>query len=243
MRKTPTPRKRKKTPKPSSFGEVAYSRLKQAIQDGVFKPGEPIRESRVADWLKVSRTPVRDAIRRLQSEGLLSYRLHDGVVVATLDRQDVINLYAVREVLEGAAAGMAARHASEVEIGALRAILRAAGNTKDPVLIAEQNFRFHALIHQTARNPYLIRTINTFRESLALLGPPTTVVPGRPKAVDKAHAEIFAAIEKHDAKAAEDAMRAHIRSALLSRFELLEHPDSALSQAVKYPMAGKLKSG
>lgn len=243
MPKTPTPRKQKRMPKSSSFGEVAYGRLKQAIQEGVFKPGEPIRESRVADWLKISRTPVRDAIRRLQSEGLLSYRLHDGVVVATLDRQDVVNLYAVREVLEGAAAGMAARHASEAEIGELRALLHASGNTTDPGLIAEQNFRFHGLIHQAARNPYLIRTINTFRESLALLGPPTTVVPGRPKAVDEAHAKILAAILKRDEKAAEDAMRAHIRSALLSRFELLEHPDSALSRDVKYPMAGTPKSG
>ena len=238
MNKPPSIRKRQTSGKSASYGETAYVRLKQAIQDGVFKPGQPIRESRVADWLAIRRTPVRDAIRRLQNEGLLSYRLNDGVVVATLGREDVLNIYAVREVLEGAAAGMAARHASEVEIEALRGVLKASTRTKDPKEIAELNFRFHAVIHQASRNPYLTRTINTFRESLALLGAPTTVLPGRPREVDRAHAEILQAIEKRDAMAAETAMRSHVRSALLRRFELLGQPEAATVQGVTYPMTG-----
>ena len=102
--------------------------------------------------------------------------------------------------------------------------------------IAEHNFRFHAVIHQAARNPYLTRTIETFRESLALLGPPTTVMPGRPREVDEAHAKILAAIQNRDAKGAETHMRSHIRSALLRRFELLEHPDAVTAKNVAYPM-------
>src|SRR4051812_11789856 len=70
-----------------SRGAIAYSRLRDAIQEGRFKPGERIMENEVAEWLDVSRTPVRDAIRRLEAEGILQHEARSGLVVARLDRQ------------------------------------------------------------------------------------------------------------------------------------------------------------
>ena len=96
--------------------EHVYRRLRDAIQQGEFKSGHRVMEIEVADWLKVSRTPVRDAIRRLESEGMLEHEPRTGLVVARLDRQAVMELYVMRETLEGTAARLCARHASDMEI-------------------------------------------------------------------------------------------------------------------------------
>src|SRR3546814_4510444 len=98
-----------------SRGEIAYVRLKESIQTGELKPGQRIREIEMADRLRMSRTPVREALRRLEADGLLTFAPYRGMVIAELDHQAVMELYQMREVLEGTAAGLAARHASEAE--------------------------------------------------------------------------------------------------------------------------------
>src|SRR5687767_14246238 len=103
-------------PRHGARSEHAYRRLRDAIRDGTLKPGQRLMEIEVADWLNVSRTPVRDAIRRLEAEGMLAHAPRNGIVVATLDRQAVMELYVMREVLEGTAARLCARHASDMEV-------------------------------------------------------------------------------------------------------------------------------
>ena len=80
-------------------------------------------ETEIAAWLEMSRTPVRDAMRRLETDGLLVHEPHLGVVIATLDHRAVVELYAMREVLEGTAAGLAARHASEPDLAQLAELI------------------------------------------------------------------------------------------------------------------------
>src|SRR5512147_688144 len=103
-------------PRHGSRSEHVYRRLRDAIQQGEFRSGRRVMEIEVAAWLKVSRTPVRDAIRRLEAEGMLEYEPRNGLVVARLDRQAVMELYVMREVLEGTAARLCARHASDMEL-------------------------------------------------------------------------------------------------------------------------------
>src|SRR5512146_1226118 len=87
-----------------SRSEHVYRKLRNAIYEGHFKPGDRVMEIEIAEWLKVSRTPVRDAIRRLESDGMLQHEPRNGLVVARLDQQAVMELYVMREILEGTAA-------------------------------------------------------------------------------------------------------------------------------------------
>src|SRR5437660_4459837 len=106
-------------PRTRSRAEFVYESLRDAISDGRIAGGERVREEEVARNLGVSRTPVREALQRLQQRGLLVLGAGRGLVVAQLSQQQVIELYAMREILEGSAARFAARHATPAEIAIL----------------------------------------------------------------------------------------------------------------------------
>lgn len=205
-----------------SLGEFVLGRLRGAIRDGRYSPGERLRESEVAGWLGVSRTPVREAFRRLQADGLLVLTPWRGAVVAELDRQQVVELYAMRQVLEGTAAGLAAEHATEAEIDVLFNLLDLDAEAgTDPARLAEINRGFHAAIYAAAHNRYLLDALNALSDSLALLRSTTYEVPGRAAAARREHREIAEAIRGRDRDAAEHAARAHIATAVTARLELL----------------------
>src|SRR5262247_4831520 len=112
-----------------SRADFVYESLRDAISDGRIAAGERVREEEVARNLGVSRTPVREALQRLQQRGLLSFGPTRGLVVAQLSHEQVVELYAMREILEGSAARFAAQHASPGEIALLHRLqdqLRAA---------------------------------------------------------------------------------------------------------------------
>ena len=100
-------------------GEAAYQHIRSAIQAGRLKSGERLREIDLAKQIGLSRTPIREALSRLEAEGLVAHDATRGVVVAELDYSMVTELYYMREVLEGTAARLAAQHASDVEISIL----------------------------------------------------------------------------------------------------------------------------
>src|SRR5882724_6928753 len=102
-----------------SRAEFVYESLRYAIWDGRIKKGERVREEEIARHLGVSRTPVREALQRLQQRGLLVVGGGRGLVVAELSQHQVIELYAMRQVLEGSAARFAAQRASEPEVAIL----------------------------------------------------------------------------------------------------------------------------
>jgi DNA-binding GntR family transcriptional regulator len=203
-------------------GEDAYQKLQEAIQSGTLKPGTRLRENELAEWLGSSRTPVREALNRLQTEGLIVQEPRRGMIITELDHNMVAELYIMREVLEGTAARLAGRHASEVEIAMLREIVerdKAADN--DPIKLAKNNRLFHETLYRSSHNRYLLKTLNMLRESMALLGQTTLTLPGRSQAAFEEHNAIVTAIERHDVDAAEEMCRAHIRSAYRSRMKLM----------------------
>src|SRR6478672_4683069 len=102
-----------------SRADFVYDSLRDAISDGRIAGGERVREEEVARNLGVSRTPVREALQRLQQRGLPVVGAGRGLVVARLSQQQVIELYAMREILEGSAARFAAQHATPAEIAIL----------------------------------------------------------------------------------------------------------------------------
>lgn len=218
----------------TSRADHAYQQLLDAIRSGYLTPGHRIREVELANWLNISRTPVREAIRRLESEGMVHAAAHKGMVVAELDYQAVMELYQMREVLEGTAAGLAAKHASEAEIYALREIFnREVALIDDPEAQAVQNQAFHNALYHAAHNRYLLKSLNSLRDSLTLLGATTYQVSGRNQDALVEHERILDAIAKGDSVAAEQAARDHIRLAQQARIRLLNNiasePQVALS--------------
>ena len=206
----------------TSLGEFVHAWLRDAIRDGSYQPGERIREAEVAVRLDVSRTPVREAFRRLQADGLLVLTPWRGAEVAQLDRGQVVELYAMRRVLEGTAAGLAAEHATDAEIDHLFDLLKQDKSARgDPGRQLEINRAFHQALYAAAHNRYLLKALNALADSLALLKSTTYEVPGRAAVALGEHGVIAEAIRNRDAEVAERVTRAHIESAERARIELL----------------------
>ena len=211
-------------PGTSSRADLAYRKLFESLEDGTLKPGGRLREVELSEWLGSSRTPIRAALGRLESEGLIARDPHRGMIVAELDHGMVAELYVMRVVLEGTAAGLAARHASDAEIDALREI---AGREHhcggEPAKLARGNRLFHEALFRCAHNRFLMRSVNALRQSMVLLGPTTLGIEGRPQAAGGEHQAIIDAIARRDSQAASEAARAHIRAAYRVRLgQMLE---------------------
>lgn len=186
-------------------------------------------EVEIGESLGVSRTPVREALRRLEAEGILVVEPRVGLVVASLSRQAVMELYEMRELLEAKAAGLCAVHATEFEIAELREL----GSREERLTAVEElvqhNRLFHEAIYRGAHNRYLTKTLGTLNDSMWLLGPSQMRLASRARMALKEHTQILSAIEARDAAAAEAAMRAHVNSAKQERIRRL-FPDSTAAR-------------
>jgi DNA-binding GntR family transcriptional regulator len=203
-----------------SRSEYVYEWLCDAISEGRFAPGARLREEEIAGNLGVSRTPVREALLRLQARGLLAVGIGRSLVVAQLTLQQVRELYAMREILEGSAARFAAQHAGEHDVALLRRIHKEFMDAwKRPERLVPLNRRFHQAIYEAAHNRYLTQALNEFHDVFALLHGNTFRVPNRPRATNTEHVKIIDAIADRDPDRAEQAAREHIRLAQQTRFE------------------------
>ncbi|MBD1547007.1 GntR family transcriptional regulator [Roseibium aggregatum] len=205
----------------SSRGSKVYQALLERIRNGTLPPGSRMREDEIASLLGVSRTPVREALARLQARGLVE-SARGGWTIVELTRSQVMELYAMRGVLEGAAARFAAENASSSEIAGLKHVAEMfARSESDASERARVNMIFHEAIYEAAHNTYLIRMLQDLNDSLALLSDTTFTVEGRVEGAEVEHGLILAAIEARSPDAAEQAARAHIRHALEARLTLL----------------------
>jgi DNA-binding GntR family transcriptional regulator len=207
----------------TSRAEFAYRKLLEGIRLQQFPPGARIREVEVARTLGVSRTPVRQALQRLQTRGLLDYAPGRGLVVSELTRQQVMELYAIRELNEGAAARLAAQHASSADIEAMRSLLAEFRSVApDPVKLAHVNRLLRQSIYDAAHNRYLLQSLADMRDTLALLRGTTYSLEDRWRSADSENTEIVEAIARRDPDAAELAARKHIREALKARLKIFQ---------------------
>lgn len=198
----------------------AYTLILEAIDTGVYKPGDRLVESDLAERFGVSRTPIREALQRLETQSLLA---RDGrsLIVATLDHTQLAELYVVRAEIEALAASLAARHATPEEVRVLRDMV--AHDRKllgDPPALARANRRFHRLIHLASHNRFLVRQIDLVHRSMALLATTSLAAEGRDADALAEHDAIVTAIEQRDAQAAGAALRAHISKAFITRLKL-----------------------
>lgn len=198
----------------------AYALILEAIDSHVYKPGDRLVESDLAERFGVSRTPIREALQRLETQSLLT---RDGrsLIVASLDHTQMAELYVVRGELEGLAARLAASHATPEEVRVLRDMLE--DDRKligDPAALSRANKRFHKQIHLASHNRFLVRQLDLVHRSMALLATTSLAVEGRGEDALAEHEAIVTAIESKDGDAANLALRNHISKAFVTRLKL-----------------------
>ncbi|MFX0545248.1 GntR family transcriptional regulator [Roseovarius sp. S1116L3] len=198
----------------------AYSLILGAIDMGDFRPGDRLVESDLAERFGVSRTPIREALQRLETQSLLT---RDGrsLIVASLDHNQRAELYVVRAELEGLAASLAARHATPEEVAVLRDMVEQdRALIGDPAKMARANRRFHKQIHLASHNRFLVQQLGLVHRSMALMATTSLAAEGRGEDAIAEHDAIVSAIEAGDAKTAHDALKAHISKAFVTRLKL-----------------------
>ena len=199
----------------------AHALILEAIEGGVFRPGDRLVEAELAERFGVSRTPVREALQRLETQGMLR---RDGrsLIVATLDHNQLSELYAVRSELEGLAARLAARHATEEELRVLRAMVTedTALLGGDPRLLSRANKRFHQQIHLASHNRFLVQQLDLVHRAMALMATTSLAAEGRDGPALAEHARIVTAIEARDGDAAHAALKEHISKAYETRLRV-----------------------
>lgn len=200
----------------------AYDRLLQEITSGRIEPGNRITETELAERLQMSRTPVREALRRLEAEGLVTHKPRVGVIVRQLSYSELMELYEMRWVLEGTAARLAARAASDVEIEELGAINdEMAACAGDGAALYALNRQFHTTLIAAARNRFLVKSVRSIELTLQILGPTPLREMRRAQEVIAEHAGVVEALRLRDGAGAEAAMRAHMDAAQRTRLRQL----------------------
>ena len=179
-------------------GQGAYARIRAAIRTGALVPGLRLTETDLAARFGVSRTPIRHAVARLESEGLLTREPRRGLAVTRPDHAQIIELYVMREILEGAAAHLAAQHATDTEIEAMEELLAAEPSAfSDALHLAEINQRLHGLLYLASHNRYLLRSLEQLSATIALL--PSLLTEGaRAVAAHAEHSDIIEALKRRD---------------------------------------------
>ncbi len=207
-------------------GDDVYEALYDALLKGELAPGDRVRETEIAERFGVSRTPAREAMQRLETQGLLVVEPRKGASIRRLDQQAVTELYLLRGVLEGMAAAEAARHASEAEVETLAAMLAEPPPAPtDATALTRRNKAFHQAIHRAAHNRFLLETMINLSASFALLGRTTLVAEARADEAEEEHRRIFEAIAAGRAADARTAMEAHIHRSHQARLRLMAAED------------------
>ncbi|TDL32930.1 GntR family transcriptional regulator [Jeotgalibacillus sp. S-D1] len=193
-------------PSATSAYVIAYETIRDKILNGELEGGTKLVEERLAEELGVSRTPVREAIRRLEQEGLIKKKR---VVKPT--ESDLRHLFQVRMILEGHAVRTAAAYMTEEELEQLAQCVEI-GRTGSVEEIMKANKKFHDLIVQASKNPVMINIIDQM-QSIIYLFRKTVVYHKRPYLIDE-HQDIYEAIKQRDGDKAERLMKAHLQADL-----------------------------
>lgn len=195
----------------------AYQLILHAIDIGTYRPGDRLVESELAERFGVSRTPIREALQRLETQSLLA---RDGrsLIVASLDHNQMAELYVVRSELEGLAARLAARHATDEEVRLLREMVEEdRAHVNDPAALSRSNRRFHRQVHLASHNRYLVQQLDLIYRSMALMATTSLAAEGRSEVALKEHADVVAAIAASDGDTAYQRLKDHISRAFEAR--------------------------
>jgi DNA-binding GntR family transcriptional regulator len=198
------------------LGDAVYHALREAITTNVLAESERISGYSLATKLKASRTPIREALRRLESERLVTAVSGAGFVVTRMTVEDIEEIYTLRVALEGCAASLAARYRTPGDLMFMESLHQAfleAANTGDVRALAQLNTRFHDAICSAAKSVRLREMVRLLQESVRRLGPTTLESPERIRQSVAEHGDLLAAIRDGDPVRAETRARVHMEHA------------------------------
>lgn len=196
--------------------EVVSEALRQAISSGILRPGERLMEIQLAEELGVSRTPVREAIRRLELEGFLVMVPRRGTYVSDLTIKDINEVFEIRTALDVLAAGLAAERITEEELEKLERLLVQIGEhieNGEAELIVEADGAFHDILYEASRNDRLVGIINNLREQFTRFRSISMAYPGRLKNTLEEHRRLVEAIAQRNPDLAQQYAREHMENA------------------------------
>lgn len=204
---------------PKSSQTDAYGLILEAIDRGLYRPGDRLVESELAERFGVSRTPIREALQRLETQSMLA---RDGrsLIVASLDHNQLAELYVVRAELEGLAARLAAQHATSEEIAVLgEMVAEDRTRLEDPAALSRANRRFHRQIHLASHNRFLVQQLDLVHRHMALLATTSLAVEGRGARALSEHEAVVSALAERDGESACQALKTHISKAYETRLK------------------------
>lgn len=232
-----------------SVSDRVYQLLKRSIADQRLKPGSKLSVPRLAHQVRVSRTPVKEALERLAKDGLVTMLPNRGAYVTILRREDVGEIYQMREMLEGLATRLAAARIDAQLLERLRQLLRegeAAVRFSDIEAHIRIDLEFHRLIRERGGNRRLVRTLDNLQDQIRIVFRTSASIPGRmPKALEE-HRRILEALETGDTDRAEWAARDHIRrirEAVLAHMEAAESVETGGATTVTQAPSSGTRQG
>ena len=193
--------------------EIVSDALRQAIRDGLLPPGERLMEIPLAEELGVSRTPIREAIRILEQEGLVVMIPRRGTYVADMSLKDVTEVFELRSILEELAAELAAERITNEEIEALEQHLVEIGNYMNENnldKVVQADILFHEILYKASRNDRLVEMINNLREQTLRFRTLSMSQTGRLAKTWDEHRQLVEAISDRDVERARQIARIHM---------------------------------
>jgi DNA-binding GntR family transcriptional regulator len=197
-----------------SLADGVYTALRQAIVERALDPGEALTEGELSRRFRVSRTPVREALARLEQDGLVHVVPKKGAFVRTLSPAEIRELYQLREALEALAVRLATPRADPADLAAFEArfrALRARGARAPAAEVGALGDELHRYLLKTADNAALLALLEQLRERLRAVWSMSMVAPRRVPALVREHLAILAALARRDARTAERRMTEHVR--------------------------------
>lgn len=196
-----------------SLRERVFIKLRNDILKGNYKQGEELVESTIGKEMGVSRTPVREAIRQLELEGLVKLVPNKGAFVTGITAQDVNDIYNIRARLEGLCAGMAADNATKEQLDAMEEVIFLSGfhaRKENYEQVNELDGKFHELLYEASGSRILSNTLSDFHQYVQRARAASIRSAKRLSSSNKEHQEILEAIRKRDKEKAEKAATGHI---------------------------------
>jgi len=201
--------------------EIVFETLREAIISGVLKPGERLMEVQLAEEMGVSRTPVREAIRKLELENFVVMVPRKGAYVADLSTKDIVDVFEIRAALEALAAGLAAERITDEELEELQQILVQSTKSQSLEEIIAIDTKFHDALYRASRNERLVQIISNLREQIQRFRSTTLASPGRLKDTLEEHKKIVDAVSERNVQLAQQLAVEHIDNAENSMLELI----------------------
>lgn len=192
-----------------------------AIEQGELLPGERLQETRLAEQFGLSRTPIREALHRLETLGLAEPGPKRGLIVARISYERLRQLFAVREGLEKLAMQLAVAAASDEEIALLQQMVDTEQHITDSKALHDHNRMFHRQIYRSTHNPYLNEMLDNLRIHLSLLRGTTYALSDRTEQAKQEHQAIVDALSRRDSAAAQEAACEHIRNGYRARLAII----------------------